>query len=128
MNKGKIWAGMLLIFLAGICTGAVSTKLFLRHRVIAMLNEGPPAIHRLITQRLTRQLDLNPQQQVLIEQQVRATQQRILALRSQYQPEAAAILGEGVREMRKDLSPEQQKKLEQLYREMRQRLSRYHAP
>lgn len=128
MKKWKIWLGILVIFFAGICIGVVSAKYFVRHRVIAMLNEGPPAIHRLISKRLGRQLDLNHEQQVLIDQKITAIQQRILVLRSRYQPEAAAIIKEGIVEMRKDLSPAQQEKLDQIYQEMHQRLARYQAP
>jgi len=127
MKKWKIWTGILLIFCAGISIGAVGSRLIFRHQVIAMLNEGPPAIQRLISKRLTRQLDLNPAQQARIEHQVFITQQRILTLRSRYQPEAAAIIKDGVEDIRKELTPQQQQKLDRIYQQLQRRFSPYHA-
>lgn len=127
MKKWKIWLGVLLIFAAGLCIGGVGTGLVLRHQVMALLDEGPPATQRLLTKRLTRKLDLSPQQQQQVAAKIAATQERILALRGRYQPEAAMIIEDGVRDIRQDLNPEQQKKLDRLYRKMRDRLGRFPA-
>ncbi len=127
MKRWKIWLGVLLIFAAGLCIGSVGTGLVLRHKVMAFLDEGPTATQRLLTKRLTRKLDLNPQQQQQVAAKIAATQARILTLRGRYQPEAAMIIRDGVMDIRQDLSPEQQEKLDQLYRDMRVRLGRFRA-
>jgi len=127
VKQWKIWLGVLLIFAAGLCIGSVGTGLVLRHKVLAFLDEGPPATQRLLTKRLTRKLDLTPQQQQVIAGKIAATQQRILALRSRYQPETAMIIRDGVMDIRQDLTPEQQEKLDRLYQDMRGRLSRFRA-
>ena len=125
MKQWKIWLGVVLIFSAGLCIGSVGTGLVLRHKVMAFLDEGPPATQRLLTKRLTRKLDLSPQQQQQVAAKIAATQERILSLRGRYQPEAAMIIRDGVMDIRQDLSPEQQEKLDRLYREMRGRLGRF---
>ena len=119
--------GVLLIFAAGLCIGSIGTGLVLRHKVLAFLDEGPPATQRLLTKRLTRKLDLNPQQQEVVAAKIAATQARILALRGRYQPEAAMIIRDGVMDIRQELNPEQQQKLDQLYLKMRGRLGRFRA-
>ena len=86
MKKWKIWLGVLLIFAAGLCIGSVGTGLVLRHKVLAFLDEGPPATQRLLIKRLTHKLDLSPQQQQVVAAKIATTQERILALRGRYQP------------------------------------------
>ncbi|MBM9615182.1 hypothetical protein JWJ90_12920 [Desulfobulbus rhabdoformis] len=125
--KWKIGLGLLLIFGAGLCVGALSTKLIMHHRVAALFEEGPTAIGRIVSQRLTRQLDLNQEQQRMVEQHVRLTQHRILALRKRYQPEANTIIRQAFAGIRKELTPKQQKKLDQIYQKVEHRFAPFHA-
>lgn len=127
MTKWKLWAGITAIFLAGNCIGAIGAGLIIRQKVWSVLAEGPPAVSRIITKRLAAKLDLSPAQQTVVGKTVADTQQRLLALRSRYQPEARTIVEEGITQMRKDLTPEQQEKLDRLYQRMRSRFGGYNS-
>jgi len=78
-----------------------------------------------VTKRLTSKLDLSPTQETAIGKTVFDTQQRILDLRSRYQPEARAIIEESMQQMRKELTPEQQEKLDRIYQRMSSRFAAY---
>lgn len=125
MKNWKLWVGIITIFLAGNCIGAVGAGLALRHIVVSTLAEGPPAVYRLVTKRLTSKLDLSPTQETAIGKTVFDTQKRILDLRSRYQPEARAIIEESLQQMRKELTPEQQEKLDRIYQRMSSRFAAY---
>lgn len=125
MTKWKLWAGIIAIFLAGNCIGAVGAGLALRQVVVSTFAEGPPAVYRLVVRRLTNKLDLSPTQETVIGKTVFDTQQRMLGLRSRYQPEARAIIEESMQQMRKELTPEQQEKLDSIYQKMSSRFAAY---
>ena len=125
--KWKLGLGLLLIFRTGLCVGAISTKLIMYKRVTELFKEVPPAIGRIISQRLTKQLQLDQEQQKIVERQVRLTQQRILALRKLYQPEAKSIIRQGFADIRQGLTPQQQTKLDEIYQRVEQRFAPYHA-
>lgn len=125
MGKTKIWIGICLIFFAGTCIGAIGSGLIIRHKLFAILSEGQPAVFRLVSKRLTRKLDLTPEQQVKVNATIQETQQRLAALRNRYQPETRIILGEGLAAIHKELSPPQQEKLNTLRQKMRSRFPAY---
>lgn len=125
MTKWKLWVGIIAIFLSGNCIGAVGAGLVLRQIVVSTFAEGPPAVYRLVTRRLTNKLDLSPTQETAIGKTVFDTQQRMLELRSRYQPETRAIIEEGMRQMRKELTPEQQEKLDRIYQKISGRFAAY---
>lgn len=124
MKTWKLWLGLIAIFLAGICIGATGTALVIRHTVLSALSEGPPAITRFLVTRLTNKLHLSPQQAAAINTTMVQTQQRLLELRSRYQPEARGIVDDGLAQMRRELTPEQQQQLEQLHQKAQRR---FHA-
>ena len=125
VKNWKLSLGLFCIFTAGIGIGAIGTGLVLRHKAVSVLNEGPPAVIRLVAKRLTRQLDLSPQQQVVVGKTLQETQQRLIALRSRYQPETRKIIGDGIAQIRQELSPEQQAKLDTLRERMRARFASF---
>lgn len=121
MKKWKLWAGMLLLFLAGVCIGAAGAGLYVRHTVQSILQEGPPAVARLITKKLSHDLGLSGPQQKAVEKVVRETQNRLHNLRQQHWPEAEQIFTSGIHRIKADLSPEQQIKLDASYDRIKER-------
>lgn len=121
MKKWKLWAGTLLIFLAGVCIGAVGAGLYIRHAIESVLQEGPPAVARLVTKKLSHDLDLTGPQQVAVEKAVRETQSQLYDLRQQHWPEADKIFISGINRIKTDLTLEQQKKLDAIYGGIKER-------
>ena len=121
MKKWKLWVGMFLVFLAGGGIGAATTGLYVRHQIISALNEGPPAVTRLVIHRLTQKLDLDASQQIAIRDIVLETQQELMNIRRHYQPETKAVIVDSLAKMRRELNPEQQRKLEKLYQRFKNR-------
>jgi hypothetical protein len=121
MKKWKIWAGILLIFFAGICIGALGHGLYVRHAIASIYWEGPSAIARLVTKKLTHDLDLSESQQAAVAKTVQETQYQLRELRLRYLPESEKIISAGMVQIKKELSPEQQQKLDILYKRFLER-------
>lgn len=121
MKKWKLWSGTFLIFLAGICIGAAGAGIYVRHVIEAVIQEGPPAVAKLVTKRLTRELDLSKPQQAAVEKAVRETQDQLHDLRQRHWPEAEKIFTSGIDRMKTELSPEQRNKLDVLYGRLKER-------
>ena len=115
MKKWKLWTGVLLIFVAGICIGVVGTGLYVRHTVFSMLQEGSPAVARLVTKKLTRELDLNDSQQVVVKQSIKEMQRQLWEMRRRFRPEMEKIVSDGIDRVRPELTTAQQEKLDRLY-------------
>lgn len=130
MKRWKLWLGILLIFLAGICIGAVGTGIYIRHSVTSMLQEGRPAMTRLITRKLAHELDLTEAQKSATQETIRQTQIRLWELRRQYRPEAEQIIATAIIQIKTELTPEQQEKLDRLCEKLRQRwrMKAFHRP
>jgi hypothetical protein len=62
-GKTKFWMGFGLMFVSGLVIGAVLGGAFVRHRVQAMIRQGPPELGVLITEKLKRDLNLDPSQE-----------------------------------------------------------------
>ncbi len=121
MKKWKIWTGITLVFLTGVCIGAAGSGLYVRHEIRSILREGPPAVTRLVMKKLTRDLNLSGVQQVEVSRIVRETQSRLQELRLRNRPETEKILSTGVERVKGVLSPEQGGKLDVLYDRLKAR-------
>ena len=66
MQKWKIVAGLLLVFVLGALTGALSTGMVLK-RHHPFFSRAPEGRKAFIMKRLTRKLDLTAEQKVRIE-------------------------------------------------------------
>jgi hypothetical protein len=121
MKKWKLWAGMFLIFFIGGAAGAGGTVLFVRQKVVSIIDEGQPAIERLAVRFLSRRLDLSADQKSEAARIAHETQQRLQVIRLRVRPEAIEIITAGMDELRELLDPDQQKKLDRLYTTMKRR-------
>ncbi|HKW85850.1 MAG TPA: hypothetical protein VJM82_02160 [Nitrospiraceae bacterium] len=121
MARGKLWAGLVVLFLAGALTGIVGTSLYHRYEQEHRWEQGPAARQERIMKRLTHELSLTSAQQADIEPIVSRVHVEILQLRFAHQSEIEQILTRGIGDLKIKLSPDQQEKLDGLYTKLQQR-------
>lgn len=131
MQKWKIIAGLLMVFVLGALTGALSTDMVLK-RHHPLFSGAPEGRKAFIMKRLSRKLDLSEDQKVRIE----AIIDRVQSETFQHMREGRRFmhrqLEKGFAEIRKELTPEQQRRLDQMKaereRRRKERGERFHGP
>jgi hypothetical protein len=121
MTQGKLWGGLLVLFLAGVLTGVVGTILYQHYEQKQRWDRGPTGRQERLMKRLTDELSLTQAQSEAIEPIVSRTHVQILELRAKHQPEVDRILADAITEAKTKLSGEQGAKLETLYAKLKQR-------
>lgn len=121
MSRVKLWAGLVVLFGAGMLTGVVGTCLYHERERAHGGERGPAAQHERIMKRLTQELSLSATQQAEIEPIVTRAHVSILELRFAHQPEIEQILARGIAELKEKLSAEQQPALDRMYAQLQQR-------
>ena len=121
MTRGKLWTGLIVLFLTGTLTGIAGTSLFHKYERQHRWERGPAATHERIMKRLTRELSLMSAQQAEVEAIVRRVHLQILKLRHQHQPEVERILSHGIADLKTKLSTDQQARLDGLYAHLERR-------
>jgi uncharacterized coiled-coil protein SlyX len=121
MTPGKLWGGLIVLFLAGTLTGIGGTILYHQYEQELRWERGPAAKHERVMKWLTRELSLSSAQQADIEPIVSGTHVEILQMRFSHQPEVEQTLARGIAELKTKLSAEQQAKLDGLYAKLQQR-------
>lgn len=121
MKKWRLWLGLVLVFLSGLVTGSIGTKLYLKHKFAGAWRGGPAAMRQSIVNRLTKELDLTKPQQIEIEKMVGEAQSKWLKIRVQHQPEINEIVENCVAQMKTELSTKQQKKLDIIHERVKKR-------
>jgi hypothetical protein len=121
MAPGKLWGGLVVLFLAGALMGIAGATLYHQYEQEHRWERGPAAKHERIMKRLTHELALTPAQQADIEPIVSRTHVEILQLRFSHQPEVEQALTQGIAEIRTKLSAEQQVELDELYAKLQRR-------
>jgi Spy/CpxP family protein refolding chaperone len=120
MQKWKIIAGLLLVFVLGALTGALGTGMVLK-RHHPFFSHQPEGRKTFIMKRLSRKLDLSAEQKVRIE----AIIDRVQAETFQKMREGRRFMREhlekGFAEIRKELTPEQQRRFDQMRAERERR-------
>ncbi len=113
MKRVKIISGLLLVFLSGICVGAVGGYVYTHHKIESLVKSGPPPemMPRLM-RRLARELSLTPSEQAEMEPITRDMMASLSELRRQYHPELEKIMEANFRRMKEKLPPEKGEKLE----------------
>ena len=121
MVSGKLWGGLVVLFIAGALMGIAGTTLYHQYEQEHRWERGPAAKHERIMKRLTHELALTPAQQADIEPMISRTHVEILQLRFAHQPEVEQALTQGMAEIKTKLSVEQQEKLDGLYAKLQRR-------
>lgn len=121
MTRGKLWTGLVVLFLTGTLTGIAGTSLFHKYERQHRWERGPAANEERIMKRLSRELSLQSAQQAEVEPIVRKVHLEILKLRDRHQPEVERILSRGIADLKTKLSTDQQARLDGLYAQLERR-------
>ncbi|HEY7440852.1 MAG TPA: hypothetical protein VH701_00430 [Vicinamibacterales bacterium] len=121
MSRSTLWAGLAVLFGAGVLTGVVSAALYADSERTHRGAHGPAAQHERIMNRLAQQLSLTAEQRAEVEPIVTRTHVAVLALRFSHQPEVEQILTRGMMELKEKLSAEQRSELDRMYARLQQR-------
>ncbi len=121
MSRITLWAGLAVLFGAGVLTGVVGTSLAHKFGQRHHGARGPAAQHERILTRLAEHLSLTPAQQAAIDPIVTRAHVDILELRLCHQADIDRIMHQGMDGLKETLDPEQQAKLDQMYARLQSR-------
>lgn len=121
MSRFKLWAGLIVLFGAGVLTGILGTSLYIDAERMPRGDRGPAAQHERMMKRLTQELSLTAQQQTEIDPIVTWAHVAILELRFSHQAEIEDILAKGMTDIKAKLSSAQQAELDTMYARLQQR-------
>jgi hypothetical protein len=123
MIPGKLWGGLIVLFLAGTLTGIGGTVLYYQYQYKPehRWERGPVAKQERVMKLLTRELSLSSTQRADIEPIVRRTHVEMLQIGFAHQPEIEQVLAQGIDELKTKLSLEQRARLDGLYAKLQRR-------
>lgn len=121
MSRFKLWAGLIVLFGAGVLTGILGASLYIDSGRMPRGDRGPAAQHERMMKRLTEELSLTAQQQTEIDPIVTWAHVAILELRFSHQAEIEDILAKGMTDIKAKLSSAQQAELDTMYARLQQR-------
>jgi Spy/CpxP family protein refolding chaperone len=131
MRKGKLIAGVALVFVLGVLVGSLGTRYYHRDWSERFFQE-PSAKKALILKKLTKDLGLTETQQREFRVIVEDTDKKLEAFGLERRSAVKAILDESFSRMKDKLDPEQQKKLDELRAKhearIKDRSRRHHFP
>jgi len=118
MNKLKLAAGVLLVFLAGALAGSLGTMTYFKQLMGRFPPGGPPpkAMTTMMMKRLSGELDLTDAQHAEVRKIVASLQEDVLSLRRKTQPEMEALNDASFASIRDLLDDKQKQKLDALHR------------
>jgi Spy/CpxP family protein refolding chaperone len=113
VNKWKLIAGLLLVLFLGIIAGAAGTGLYVKYR-LAPFQKGPKSREAIIIEKLSKELDLTPNQKTKIRPVVEQMIEKRHEFYQKYRPEVKAIMDQGFSQIKDELNEDQKKKLDLL--------------
>jgi len=113
MKKFKLILLLALVFFAGLIAGVVVTRAVVR-RVVQQAILHPERVQAVIERRLTRQLRLDPGQQMKLDGILTDTHGQLKDLRNQYLPQFVLVLSNTDEQITAILTPEQQARFQAL--------------
>jgi Spy/CpxP family protein refolding chaperone len=111
MNKLKLIAGVLLIFMTGIAAGHFGTVFYFKNKIF---KQGPPAFHHLIENKISRELKLTQQQKIKINKIILQAEKNFDSFRKKHRPELKLNLSGCFKKINEILTPEQQERFKQI--------------
>jgi Spy/CpxP family protein refolding chaperone len=121
MKRLKAITGIVLIFALGVLTGILGTDMYYKCRIERFREAGPSARKELLVKKLTRRLDLTPQQQEKIAEIFVEMREDLSALRAKHRPELDAIRARSHARIKAILNADQQKKFDEMIERFKQR-------
>lgn len=123
MDRLKVWAGIVLVFLLGALAGSLTTGIFFKHKIERFSKGDRPPIKVILMKKLSDELDLTETQRVEIEGILDRLQAGLLDLRRQHRPEFEKLFDQGFGSIREKLNSEQKNRLDEIREELRRRHS-----
>ena len=120
MKRWKLISGLLLVFVLGILAGSFGTRIYLKDR-FEHLRKDPKARQAFIMRKLSKELELTPDQKIKVEKIVEQMGEKRREFFLKNRPEIKKIMDEGFAQIRKELNSDQQKKLDVLREEFEKR-------
>lgn len=121
MNKLKVWAGIVLVFLLGTLAGSLATGIYFKHRIERFSKGERPPIKVVLMKKLSHELDLTETQRVEIEEILDQLQAKLLDLRRKHRPEFEKLFDHSFGSIREKLNSEQKKEFDEIREELRRR-------
>lgn len=119
MNKFKILTGLLLVFILGILTGVLITRMIIEQRIERFARGGPPAAR--VLEKYSSRLGLNESQKRAFEEIILQTRAKLQEHRRKFHPGFEKIMDESHMKMKEYLNPQQKEELDKMYDEMKRR-------
>lgn len=111
--RWKLISGLLLVFVLGVLVGSVGTGFYLKHRLAPIIKE-PRARKAFIMKRLSKKLNLTPNQKTKIEPIVEQMIEKRREYYRKIRPEIKRIMDQGFTQIKEELNEDQKKKLDEL--------------
>jgi hypothetical protein len=115
VSSWKVILATLIIFAAGVFTGGLVVKDTRK----APPRKEPQVMRTEMLRRLTRELQLTPEQRTKVDAVLQESNERTKILRELLQPELQAEYRKAVDDITAELTPEQHKKLDDLLKQRR---------
>jgi nucleoid DNA-binding protein len=111
--RWKLISGLLLVFVLGVLVGSVGTGFYLKHRLAPIIKE-PRARKAFIMKKLSKKLNLTPNQKTKIEPIVEQMIEKRREYYRKIRPEIKRIMDQGFTQIKEELNEDQKKKLDEL--------------
>ena len=122
MNKTwKAVLGVILIYIFGCLSGAVSTSIFFHHRMIAFLQHPAIALSAALEKRLTGNLGLDANQKQQVHGYFLDNLQQRRQLQRQIQPQVQALNQQTLQQISAILRPDQKELFDQNVEKLKKR-------
>ena len=120
LSKWKLVLGLLLVLVLGILAGAIGTGFYLKYR-IAPVEKGNRARGAFIMERLSKELELTPDQKNKILPIVEHMIEKRREFYDKMRPEVKTIMDQGFSQIEQELNEDQKQKLEAMREKFRRR-------
>lgn len=124
-NKVKVSLIIVIVFLVGFFTGTgvVATFLYI-NKPLMHFDGPPPPPPGMIMEKMTRDLDLTPDQQEKVQEIMDRTRDKMMALREKNRPKFKSILQQSQQEIAAVLDSGQKEKFDRMQKRLKQRFER----
>jgi hypothetical protein len=123
MNKTwKAVLGVILIYIFGCFSGAVSTSIFFHHRMLDFLQQPGVALSAALEKRLTGNLGLNANQQKQVDGYFLENLQHRKELQKEIQPRVQTLNRQTIQQVTAILHPDQTERFHQNFEKFRKRM------
>ena len=128
MNKWKVAAGILLIFVLGALTGAIGTGVFVKSRIHRFMDpKGPPPPIRILHREFSR-MDLSDNQRLEVNAMLNDMHREVAKHMRQSVPQVKQLFDQRIEKIREKLDPIQQERLDKTLGRIESRMRHMKPP